>query len=654
MYRLIRNLKMWQKFALIGALALAMVALPATMVFKINLDALNATRSASKGLLPAGEVLTLIQHTQQLRGLSASFLAGNASAGTARQAKQQEVEQAFAKASASVGAALKDASMIAQVQAMQHAWQEWVASVRDKTIAGPESFQKHTALIADQMAILERIVEVSELMLDPEPSSHYMIGAVLGDLPSLTEYLGQARAIGSTLLVKQEASAKDRARLDMLMHMARHNFEETHSAFVKALAAQPALAAALEVPVDVALNAGEIGLALPNEKIVQASVLDYPPNDYFSGMTRAVDAQFALIDAGFQSLQRTMSERLRDKQMTLLTVTLSIAFFVALVAWIMILVTRTTVRAMSRSLTMAKTVAAGDLTSTIDVRSTDETGQLMQALNEMNASLVGIVTQVRSGTDSIAIASDQIAAGNNDLSARTVAQASSLEETAASMEELTSTVTQNADNARLANELAQSASAVALKGGDVVRQVVDTMESINVSSRKIVDIIGIIDGIAFQTNILALNAAVEAARAGEQGRGFAVVASEVRSLAQRSAASAHEIKTLIDESVSKIAAGSELAGTAGRTMDEIVGSITRVTDIMGEITVASREQTAGIGQINEAITQMDHVTQQNAALVEEASAAAQSLQDQAENLVGAVSVFRLNANERRVSHLALT
>ncbi|HUH60620.1 MAG TPA: methyl-accepting chemotaxis protein [Candidimonas sp.] len=644
---------MWQKFALIGALALAMVALPATMVFKINLDALNAARSASQGLMPAGEVLTLIQKTQQLRGLSASFLAGNESAGAARQAKQQEVEEAFAKTASAVNTVLKNESMSAQVEAMQHAWKEWSASVRDKTIAGPESFQKHTALVADQMAILERIVEASGLMLDPEASSHYTIGAVLGDLPSLTEYLGQARALGSILLVKKEATATEKSRIDLLVNMARHNFEETHSAFVKAMAAQPALAAVLEQSVDVALNAGETGLALPNEKIIQAAVLDFPSDQYFAAMTQAIDAQFKLIDVGFQTLAQALSDRVQDKQATLLTVTLSIAFFVALVAWIMILVTRTTVRAMTRSLDMARTVAAGDLTSSIDVRSTDETGQLMRALNEMNASLVDIVTQVRTGTDSIAIASDQIAAGNNDLSARTVAQASSLEETAASMEELTSTVTQNADNARLANELAQSASAVALKGGDVVRQVVDTMESINVSSRKIVDIIGIIDGIAFQTNILALNAAVEAARAGEQGRGFAVVASEVRSLAQRSAASAREIKTLIDESVSKIMAGSELAGTAGRTMDEIVGSITRVTDIMGEITVASREQTAGIGQINEAITQMDHVTQQNAALVEEASAAAQSLQDQAENLVGAVSVFRLNANPRPVPSLAL-
>ncbi|HUG60083.1 MAG TPA: methyl-accepting chemotaxis protein, partial [Candidimonas sp.] len=312
-----------------------------------------------------------------------------------------------------------------------------------------------------------------------------------------------------------------------------------------------------------------------------------------------------------------------------------------LALWFAVQVTRSMVGTISRSLNVAQRVASGDLTSTIQAHGTDETGQLLQALGDMNSSLINIVAQVRMGTDSIAIASSQIAAGNTDLSARTVAQASSLEQTAASMEELTSTVTQNADNARLANQLALSASNVALKGGQVVKQVVDTMASINVSSQKIVDIIGIIDGIAFQTNILALNAAVEAARAGEQGRGFAVVASEVRSLAQRSAASAKEIKGLIDESVSRVDEGSLLASTAGQTMEEIVSSIKRVTDIMGEITVASQEQTSGIEQINQAVTQMDSVTQQNAALVEEAAAAAHSLQQQADNLVAAVSVFKV-------------
>ena len=308
-------------------------------------------------------------------------------------------------------------------------------------------------------------------------------------------------------------------------------------------------------------------------------------------------------------------------------------------AWIL---TRSITRPLGYAVSVARVVASGDLTGRITVDSKDETGQLLQALKDMNDSLTSSITQVRSGVDTIATASSQIASGNLDLSSRTEEQASSLEETASSMEELTSTVKQNADNARQANQLAVTASGVAEKGGAVVSKVVDTMDGINTSARKIVDIIGVIDGIAFQTNILALNAAVEAARAGEQGRGFAVVASEVRSLAQRSAAAAKEIKTLIDDSVDKVDTGSKLVAEAGSTMVEVVDSVKRVTDIMSEIMAASQEQSAGIEQVNQAISQMDQVTQQNAALVEEAAAAAESLNEQAANLAQAVSIFKLD------------
>jgi methyl-accepting chemotaxis protein len=311
-----------------------------------------------------------------------------------------------------------------------------------------------------------------------------------------------------------------------------------------------------------------------------------------------------------------------------------------LLAW---LLTKSIVVPLKDAVKIATRVAQGDLTQQITINSTrDETGQLMQALRNMNESLVRIVHEVRSGTDTIAIASSQIAAGNLHLSSRTEEQAASLEETASSMEELTSTVKQNADNALQANQLANLASEVAVKGGTVVSQVVDTMGSINASSKKIVDIIGVIDSIAFQTNILALNAAVEAARAGEQGRGFAVVAAEVRTLAQRSAGAAKEIKLLIDDSVEKADAGAKLADQAGTTMDEVVESVRRVTEIIGEITAASQEQTAGIEQINQAISQMDRVTQQNATLVEEAAAASKAMQDQARNLAQAASVFKLD------------
>ena len=314
-----------------------------------------------------------------------------------------------------------------------------------------------------------------------------------------------------------------------------------------------------------------------------------------------------------------------------------------LAAW---LITRSITRPINQAVKIAQTVAGGDLTSHIEVTSKDETGQLLQALKDMNDSLSKIVGQVRSGTDTIATASSQIAAGNLDLSSRTEEQASSLEETASSMEQLTSTVKQNADNARQANQLAATASDIAVKGGRVVSQVVDTMSGINTSSKKIADIIGVIDGIAFQTNILALNAAVEAARAGEQGRGFAVVASEVRNLAQRSASAAKEIKSLIEDSVDKVEVGTKLVDQAGATMTEILESVKRVTDIMGEITAASQEQTSGIEQINQAVSQMDEVTQQNAALVEQAAAASESLQDQAGNLAQVVSIFKLNGSEQ--------
>ena len=303
--------------------------------------------------------------------------------------------------------------------------------------------------------------------------------------------------------------------------------------------------------------------------------------------------------------------------------------------------TRSITRPVRHAVEVAQQVASGNLCSHIDAGARDEIGQLLEALRQMNGSLTRIVAEVRGGAETIATASAEIAGGNLDLSSRTEQQAGSLEETAAAMEELTSTVRQNAENAQQANQLAASASGVASRSGEVVQQVVSTMNGISEASRRIVDIIGVIDGIAFQTNILALNAAVEAARAGEQGRGFAVVASEVRSLAQRSASAAKEIKVLIDDSAAKVDTGGRLVMQAGSTMDEVVASVKRVSDIVGEISAATQEQSAGIEQVNQAITHMDEATQQNAALVEQAAAAAQALQEQSQNLQRLVGVFRL-------------
>jgi methyl-accepting chemotaxis protein len=333
------------------------------------------------------------------------------------------------------------------------------------------------------------------------------------------------------------------------------------------------------------------------------------------------------------------------EQTSAMSVRLQLAFTVfltLLVVFCGFALKRSIVGPLSVAIDVARRVASGDLSAGIQATSKDEAGQMLESLRVMNNSLRGLVTDVMQGASAIASASGEIAHGNQELSSRTEQQASSLEETAASMEELTSTVKQNADNARQANQLAASASDIAAKGGTVVHQVVDTMAAINASSKKIVDIISVIDGIAFQTNILALNAAVEAARAGEQGRGFAVVAAEVRNLAQRSAAAAKEIKSLIDDSVDNVGKGSTLVAQAGSTMEGIVESIRRVTDIMGEITAATEEQSTGIEQINQAIGQMDEATQQNAALVEEAAAASEAMQKQAGDLANAVRVFKID------------
>jgi methyl-accepting chemotaxis protein len=356
---------------------------------------------------------------------------------------------------------------------------------------------------------------------------------------------------------------------------------------------------------------------------------------YHQALYGLLKFQDGLMD---NSIAEAASEVSRLQWAVGITATVALAAAVLMALWII----RSITRPITQAVNVAHAVAAGELTHPIDIRGSDETAQLLQALKHMQGGLINVVGKVRAGSESVATASEQIAQGNHDLSARTESQASALQQTAASMEQLNSTVRQNADNARAANQLAQSASTVATQGGEVVADVVRTMKEINDSSSKIADIIGVIDSIAFQTNILALNAAVEAARAGEQGRGFAVVASEVRSLAGRSAEAAREIKGLIGASVERVETGTALVDRAGQTMAEVVGAIQRVTDIMGEISAASTEQSQGVAQVGEAVTQMDQVTQQNAALVEEMAAAAASLNTQAQDLVSTVAVFKLN------------
>ncbi len=382
-----------------------------------------------------------------------------------------------------------------------------------------------------------------------------------------------------------------------------------------------------------------VELSRKNEQAQARELLEGDAQRTFETMSKVLDQLVELNQTGARSAaEASESAYLMARNAMVIAAALGLAMAVTAGLWLM----RSITGPLHQALQAAHRVADGDLSCVIEHQSQDESGQVLQALQQMQTSLEGVVTKVRDNADSVATASQQIANASQDLSSRTEEQASALEETAATMDELAATVRTNTENAQQADQLARSASAIAVQGGEVVGKVVTTMQNINASSRKISDIIGVIDGIAFQTNILALNAAVEAARAGEQGRGFAVVASEVRSLAQRSAEAAKEIKTLISRSVEQVSHGTDLVDQAGKTMGEIVGSIRRVSDIVTEITTATQEQSLGIQQVGQAISQLDQTTQQNAAMVEESAAAAETLKDQAMQLVQTVAVFRLS------------
>ena len=480
-----------------------------------------------------------------------------------------------------------------------------------KTNAGLKSVYEDRAVPLEQLATMnfmlqENLLGIVSMLQNPVPDGIKVESAKIDE--RIAKISDIWRTYSSSQLTPQEKQVADKFQVD-------------RSRFVKEGL----------LPAVVALRDGRVGEV--QLKWHEIESLSAPVRVSF-GTLRALQVEGAKAEYD-ASVERY--------DMTQLRMIIAIVLGVLLAAAAAYFLIRSILRPMRHAIDVANNIAAGDLTTEIKIRSTDEIGQLLGAIKEMSDSLVGIVSRVRSGTDAIATASHQIAAGNLDLSGRTESQASSLEQTAASMEELTGAVRQNADNAHQADQLAATASEVALKSGVVVSQVVETMAAIDISAKKIVDIIGVIDSIAFQTNILALNAAVEAARAGEQGRGFAVVATEVRNLAQRSASAAKEIKALIDDSVQKVGVGNQLVAQAGHTMEQVVVSVRHVTDIMSDITAASQEQSAGIEQVNEAIAQMDEVTQQNAALVEQAAAAAQSLQQQAGALTQVVGMFRLTA-----------
>jgi methyl-accepting chemotaxis protein len=640
MKHFVLNLSLGRKFALIGALALAMTAAPTAVVVSTHRATLAADEAESLGVAPAGHLMDVVRLTQQHRGLSAVALSGDEKSWALRQAKAGEVAQALARLQGSL-ATLGLPALTQQLQALDTRWQGLAASVGQRQLPPAESFAQHTALITAQLALLEGVIDGSAMALDPQAETYYLIQAALDQLPALTETLGQLRARGASALTKGEASPEQRAQITALVSLARSQAQKAYGAYGKSLTASPALQSRLAATSTAARQAADAALKLAETQIVQAATLSMAGPAYFAAQTQAIDAQFGLVDASMQALHAALTERVAHDRQVLIALIATIAVLGSAAAVLMLTISRTTSGALKSAVQMAEAVAAGNLGARIDLQRRDEIGQLGNALQRMNGSLLSIVRQVRTSSDSIATGSAQIASGSLDLSQRTEEQAANLEQTAASMEELTATVRQNSATAAQATTLAQQARSAAEEGGSVVGRVVSTMHGISEASRRIADITGVIDSIAFQTNILALNAAVEAARAGEQGRGFAVVASEVRALAQRSAEAAREIKALVGASVEQAATGTQLVDEAGRSVQAIVGRVQRVSELIHEISAASQEQAQGIGQVGDAVNQLDQVTQQNAALVEESTAAADSLRQQAARLATLVGSFRL-------------
>ena len=643
---LLHRLSLAQKFMILGFISLVLTVVPTTLYFSHSFEQYDAASAELMGSGPLIAINKVVQYSQTHRGMSAGMLSGNEVLATRRPALRDKLIQAMDAAETELKQAGASSTQMDLWVKIRSDWKSLEQDVSDKKLKPAESTKLHTQLIAAELLLSENLLHEFGLLLDPESDAYSLINASLVNLPWLAENLGVMRAMGSGFLTVGALPPEGRATLQALQKRVNELKGEMSRNLERATRSNSSVRATLQGPSESTRIAVEKSLQVADQALIKATEINYPASGYFDEFTRTIDGLFEFNATAMKAIETVLQERCAGIRRSLFEVGALVVFgllgaFALSMAFIKSITTP-----VHEAVTVARAVADGDLMVDVPVRGSNELGQLMQSLLDMRNHLEEVVSKVMHGSESLATASAEIAQGNNDLSDRTEQQAAALEETAASMAELGSTVGQNADSARQANSLAQSASTVAIRGGDVVGQVVTTMKDINESSRKIADIISVIDGIAFQTNILALNAAVEAARAGEQGRGFAVVASEVRSLAGRSAEAAKEIKTLINTSVERVEHGTSLVDQAGSTMTEVVAAIRRVTDIMGEIASASAEQSLGVSQVGDAVKQMDQVTQQNAALVEEMAAAAGSLRSQAQELVGSVEVFKTKSSRR--------
>ena len=640
---ILQSLSLRTKLTLLLAPALLGVLVTGGLLVSQFVDETRTAQQELDGLPPLRQLQTVIRLTQQHRGLSGAWLAGNAAAGDKRQAREAEVIAAMKDFEQMVRSGEVDGMSPPDWQPHQRNWDELLQAVKSRQLKSGEAIARHTALIQSELQVMDQLLFDTQLILDPTAEGYSLVTLVGQQLPVQAERLGQLRGRGTAALSAGHLKPEDAALMLSLVAQAQSANVGVVNAMKHALQGNPALKGSLQPLADTASSEMQRITQLIRKELLDSEDLHLDPNQFYADATQAIDAQFKFLGAATDALGQALEARAKALRHRTLGVAIGLALLFVLSLVMATAIASALLRGFRHAVRVAEALARGELDTPIDVAGSDEVAHMLGAMATTQTALRDIVLDVRQGVESVSAASAQIAQGNADLESRTQQQAASVARTSSTMHQMTSSVQSNAANAVNANGLAGQTSAVAQRSGEVVHQVVDTMEQIRASSTRIADITSVIDGIAFQTNILALNAAVEAARAGEQGRGFAVVAGEVRSLAQRSATAAQEIKQLIGESVERVSVGNAAVREAGRTIEDMVAQVREVATLIAQISSASHEQSGGIAEVGQALAVLDNATQQNATLVEEGAAAARSLQDQASRLLERVAVFRLSA-----------